>query len=730
MESEYFIGKHIREYKIIGIIGQGGMATVFKAEHERLKTLRAIKVIRESWSGNQKFINRFEREARLLVHLSHPNLVQIHDFFEEQGHLFLVMEFLSGKPLSRIVKRRHILLPEEILPIAIESLNGLAAAHESGIVHRDISPDNIILVPTRHGEIRPVIIDFGIAKALTQQDFSGTLLSQLTTTGSFTGKVAYCSPEQVGNENVDGRSDLYSLGLVIHRVLTGVIAFNADTPIEMMALRRMKAPPSLSESRPDLNFPKKLEDVLQKALARNPDDRFQSARKFKSKLEETLLECASEEQISRAEKMWNMELREKSPQSVKSSVQSRSSGHRIESRIRDRHLPEKSTNSLQNTAQPENDFTEDLPHAQKHSAVIEESKKPLRNRSWARRAFVLLVGIVMFATLSITLGRLLSENNKLFDREQNTALNSSLKMFPVDENTRAGAVKSIAMGDGISLDIVYIPTGMFQMGQSESEKQWLIKSYGTDFYNKWFSDENPRHPARITGFWMGKFEVTVGQFRQFTAKTGYVTTAEENGTGWGYNPISGNWGEQKGMNWRNPGFKQTDLCPVTIVSLTDALEFCQWISKLSGYRFTLPTEAQWEYACRAGTETVYFWGNNPKQGKLYLNKAESRASSRKNFDFKDGYWYTAPVGEFKPNQWGLFDMHGNVWEWCRDGWHADYRNAPPDGSCWENEDSASHVIRGGGWSDQIENCRSAFRIESKMDARDHTLGFRIVSSGI
>ncbi len=260
------------------------MAAVYKAKHMKLDALRAIKIIREEWTSQQNFIARFNREARLLVKLQHPNLVQIHDFFEEQRHLFLVMEYVSGGTLAQRLKKRKRLPEGEILPIIMQALSGLEEAHRHEIVHRDISPGNLMLSEDNNGDVRVVIIDFGIATA------SGGLTSgnKLTVAGRFLGKPEYCSPEQAMGLAIDHRSDLYSMGLVLFRGLTGVTPFKAKTPRETLALRRSADAPRLSEAAPDLMFSEEIESVLGKVLERDPAHRYSSALDFRLALKHIL----------------------------------------------------------------------------------------------------------------------------------------------------------------------------------------------------------------------------------------------------------------------------------------------------------------------------------------------------------------------------------------------------------------------------------------------------------
>jgi len=267
---------------------------------------------------------------------------------------------------------------------------------------------------------------------------------------------------------------------------------------------------------------------------------------------------------------------------------------------------------------------------------------------------------------------------------------------------------------GIRLKL--IPAGTFRMGSADDEK---------DAYD----DEKPLHEVRITRpFYLGITEITRGQFRHFVADTGYKTEAEKDGTG------SRGWDERlkqfkvdASYTWLNPGFEQTDDDPVVNVSWDDALEFCKWLSRAEGVEFRLPTEAEWEYACRAGTTTRYSSGDDPETLAAVGNVADGTAKERfprwTTIAASDGYVYTAPVGRFRANAFGLYDMLGNVFEWCADWYSKDYYAQSPGEDPTGPAQETKRVFRGGGWNGEPRGCRSAFRDGSEFRSSD--TGFRV-----
>jgi formylglycine-generating enzyme required for sulfatase activity len=277
--------------------------------------------------------------------------------------------------------------------------------------------------------------------------------------------------------------------------------------------------------------------------------------------------------------------------------------------------------------------------------------------------------------------------------------------------------KTLDLGGGVKLELVLIPAGEFVMGSPADEN-------GRD------DDEGPQRRVTLSRpFYLGKTEVTREQFAQFVSDSGYKTEAEKEGMAWGWN--GGESGVMAGYSWRKTGFTQGGDHPVVNVSWNDVTEFCSWLGRRTGQAVRLPLEAQWEYACRAGTKTAYLWGDDPDDGEGWANGADQTAkgqfSSWTCFSWKDGYVFTSPAGKFKPNAFGLYDMHGNVWEWCQD-WYAD-KYDPKDMKDPKGPNNGSvRVLRGGSWIYYPHACRSANRSWGTPGGRGGNGGFRVVVS--
>jgi sulfatase modifying factor 1 len=242
-------------------------------------------------------------------------------------------------------------------------------------------------------------------------------------------------------------------------------------------------------------------------------------------------------------------------------------------------------------------------------------------------------------------------------------------------------------------------------------------------------DDETQHKVKLTKpFFMGTHHVTRGQFAAFLKDAGYKTDAEKDG--WAYAWTGTTYGKVDGACWLKPGFDQTDEHPVVEVSWNDAQAFCQWLSKKEGGKYRLPTEAEWEYACRSGTHTAYFWGDTPDGGQGFANCADLTAKDKfpnwTTFNWRDGFVYTSPVGSFKPNLWGLYDMIGNAFEWCGDfyGPYPDGDATDPTGPA-QGDISSSRVLRGGSWSDDPRVCRAAYRGRNAPGYRSYNFGFRV-----
>jgi eukaryotic-like serine/threonine-protein kinase len=257
-------------YRIQRKLGAGGMADVYLAEDQELGRRIAIKILNGRHANDDQFIERFRREAKNAAALNHPNIVSIYDRGEAEDTYYIAMEYLDGRTLKELIVGRGAAPINVAIEYARQILSALRFAHRHGIVHRDIKPHNVLV----DGEGRVKVTDFGIARAGT---------SQMTEAGSIVGTAQYLSPEQARGGEVDPRSDLYSLGIVLYELLTGKTPFDGETPVEIAMKHLSATPKPPSKLRPDV--PRELDMVVMRALAKNPDDRYQSADEMEADLE-------------------------------------------------------------------------------------------------------------------------------------------------------------------------------------------------------------------------------------------------------------------------------------------------------------------------------------------------------------------------------------------------------------------------------------------------------------
>ena len=261
-------------YQIIKSIGEGGMANVYLAYDTILDRNVAVKVLRGDLATDEKFVRRFQREALSASSLTNPNIVEVYDVGEDNGEYYIVMEYVEGKHLKNLLKKRGKLTVPEVVDIVLQITSGLSVAHDSYIIHRDIKPQNILILD--NGLVK--ITDFGIAVAMNA--------TQLTQTNSVMGSVHYLPPEQASGKGATLQSDIYSIGILMYELLTGKLPFKGDNAVEI-ALKHLKEPmPSIRDEYPEI--PQSVENIILKATAKNPKNRYADAREMHEDLKTCL----------------------------------------------------------------------------------------------------------------------------------------------------------------------------------------------------------------------------------------------------------------------------------------------------------------------------------------------------------------------------------------------------------------------------------------------------------
>jgi serine/threonine-protein kinase len=265
-------------YELEELVGTGGMSSVFRAHDRLLDRKVALKILHEQYTDDPEYVERFRHEARAVAALSHPNIVTVIDRGEHENRQFIVFEYVEGENLKQVIERRGPAPVTTALELAIQIARGLSFAHQQGLVHRDVKPQNVLL----NGDGQAKVTDFGIARSLDVQH-------GMTQTGTVLGTSDYIAPEQAQGQRVDEHTDVYSLGVVLYELLTSEVPFRGENFVAVAMRHINDPPPPIRDKRPDV--PRRLEAAVQRAMAKQPDDRFQTMAEFASELEANLAEA-------------------------------------------------------------------------------------------------------------------------------------------------------------------------------------------------------------------------------------------------------------------------------------------------------------------------------------------------------------------------------------------------------------------------------------------------------
>ncbi|MBO1047789.1 MAG: SUMF1/EgtB/PvdO family nonheme iron enzyme [Dolichospermum sp. DEX182a] len=616
----------INRFRVLQVLSnEGGFGRTYLAEDsQKLDELCVIKQLAPKQSGTyalKKATELFIQEGKRLQDLGeHPQIPTLFAYFEDNGFLYLVQQFIKGDNLLDELAQKGKYNENQIRELLLDLLPSLKFIHERQVIHRDIKPQNIM---RRASDGKLVLIDFGASKQLTT-----TVHTQI---GTQIGSYGYSPLEQIQGGEAYPASDLFALGATCFHLLTGVHPFNLWTinGFSWVNNWRQHLPSPVSQE---------LGKVLDKLLKVEIQKRYQSADEVIKDLQISPTFVVSSGG-NKNQSLGN------SPTTINrrgfiygglflGGVTVAFIGQSLFSGKQNQTLIPENTPTPENTITPEN------------TPTPKNRPTPIINN----------LKTFSFEVVST------NATGNIINRR-----NESATYFTED------------LGNGVTLEMVEIPGGTFIMGSPANEAER-------------FSNEGPQHQVTVPGFFMAKYQLTQAQ----------------------YQAIMGS----------NPSAFKGNNRPVERVSWNDAVKFCEKLSQKTGKNYKLPSEAEWEYACRAGTTTPFYFGESITPELVNYDGNYTYASAPKG-QYRQ---QTTDVGSFPPNAFGLYDMHGNVWELCQDDYINSYNNAPTDGSALTGRSSIKR-LRGGSWLFNPAYCRSAYRSHSNLDGINYNVGFRVVCSG-
>ena len=658
------IPEAIGPYHVDSLLGEGGMGVVYRGVDETLDRPVAIKVLKESVDSANRPIKRFLREGRLVGRIHHQNVCAVYLLGRDEpsDKLFIAMEYINGKTLRQVVKERGPLPVDQAVEFVTRAAEGLSAALSCEVIHRDVKPGNIMV--TTDDQIK--VMDFGLAKLLHMR-------GDITRTGQILGTFHYLSPEALAGDHCDHRADIYGLGLTLYYLLSGQHPFETEEQTLALKQRLASEIPDIRTVRPDV--PAHLASAIEHMTAMEAQDRPNNYRIVISLLQEpvvdeAVIEDKSKQQVSL---LWLLPFfliallvpfffSKKEPTKVKAVTKKVEQAPVVTKRP---PPPTPAPTPLKPTSTP-------LPA----QTVAREAKLNLEIRPSDGKVFIddkLLVG-KQRESLTLKAGTYLLR----VERQGYVPFKDFVKLDAGDEKDLFvelqqqwhGPPRGRSFTNSIGMEMVWIPAGSFTMGSPLDEK------------GRYGRFEQEAHPVTISrGFWMSKYE----------------TTQE-------------NWDKILGGN---QSYHRGPKLPVDNVLAKEAEDFCWSLSAEEKLRYRLPTEAEWEYACRAGSSA-------PRYGPLHLvawYKGNSNGKSQK-------------VGHLQPNDFGLHDVFGNVGELCRENWSPKLKAVPnaidPQGATG----GAERTARGFSWNDPelydyVLPFRAALRWPTGKD-RNRLIGFRPV----
>lgn len=718
------VRSRLGKFLLLEVLGEGGMGMVWLAEDTSLGRNVALKVIRPEYAFRDDIRARFIQEARAAAQVEHERIVRIFEVGEDRKVPFIAMELLKGRDLYKYLQAEPVPPLSFTLKVIAQVLQGLSAAHThpNRLIHRDIKPQNIWLESgEERTKIRCKILDFGIAKSSAEDRLK-------THTGVFIGTIDYASPEQLNAEELDPRSDLFSVGVMLYQMLTGVMPYKERGLVSRGDEMLTKTPRSPVEANPKL--PRSLADFTLRLMAVNRDHRPSSAREAIQLLDAIIKNPKGAQGNSPPlvpPSQTNIQIVPK-PEPPPRFVPPSQTNIQIVPKEEPPPLPplpvptgniewEDLTPQVEPPPPPmPKRFRDDtLPPLDQRTEVPPARSK--RNAIVAVMVVALLFVAVILAAMSgggpkggsssgsprktkSELNEIAGEKKDSSPEKEPAHLDCTVPGGASEATVKDAQQKwaaflgvlvetSVVLDGGVEMKFVLVPPGKFMMGAPESEKESQ-------------DDEYPLHEVTLTKpFYIGKYEVTQQEYAQLTDQANPSHFKKE--TTSPRHPVENvSWNEAKAAGERMPKSRLP-----------------KGFTKVS-----LPTEAQWEYACRAGTRTPFHFGEVLNGDRANCNGNVPYGTSTKGRYLEK----TCPVDskDCVSNALGLHQMHGNVWEWCLDGYDASaYKASGRTDPFTDHSNNNRRPLRGGSWLFGSRYCRASNRDNNSPEFRDFNFGFRL-----
>lgn len=675
------IGPQTRRYRLERLIAHGGMGQVWQATdlatHAELghSAQVALKILPPHLTQAASHAKLLIQEATRARRLAHEHIVRVYEWAQDPAtsSYFIIMEYLEGEDLDTVLARESQLPLGRVLTLLDPVADALDYAWDRHrLVHRDIKPGNVFV--THKGEVK--LLDFGIAARARASGGMSPLDAPATS-----GTAGYRAPEAI-KEGVapEPTLDVFAVAAMIHQLLTGVLPGEPGGKVpETLGARQW--------------------EVLRSGFGRDPAARPATVHALLAAIRAAAGPSAEELAVQEAARRVEQE-KEARELAARRKVEAEAAA------AAQARLDEQRRVQLREQQRRERAAAEEARQARKESLrqqLLAKRDEEVAKTQAAKEEAVKLAQAK--AAQAKAAAAYLAQQKKAKEEESARAAESAATESPATPAPAADAHGILhdpfLDGSGSGPAMVLIQAGRFEMGSPEHERR-IAMAAGSQ--KNWIARETPQHWVGIARpFAMGRYPVTVGEWRVFVRASG--------------------WQQHGEVDWEAPGFPQQDTHPVVGVSWFDALQYVAWLGEATGKRYRLPSEAEWEYACRAGSKTAF-------------NVGDTIATTHANFDgsftynggprgeFRHG---TTPVDLFAPNAWGLHDMHGNVWEWVQDVVHDNYEGAPLDGSAWElGGDQVRRVLRGGSWLYNPRYLRSALRNGFSAVLSNDIVGFRVV----